>query len=71
MFLLTSHITDLNCFVCVCVFMFSFLEHVRDDEGSCVSSEEMGPAGHTPISALINDAYEVCVCGTNHKLTSI
>ncbi|KAL7881236.1 hypothetical protein AOLI_G00080840 [Acnodon oligacanthus] len=36
----------------------SFLEQVRDDEEPCVCAEEAGPAGHTHITALINDAYE-------------
>ncbi|GAA6071024.1 TBC1 domain family member 8 isoform X1, partial [Tachysurus ichikawai] len=37
------------------MILTSFLERVRDDEGSCVSSEE---SGHTQISSLISDAYE-------------
>ncbi|XP_076858140.1 TBC1 domain family member 8 isoform X2 [Brachyhypopomus gauderio] len=36
----------------------SFLEQVRDDEEPCVCAEQAGPAGHTHITALINDAYE-------------
>lgn len=65
MFMLVKNIFHLLC-------VLSFLEHVQDDEGSCVSSEEAGPAGHTQISALINDAYEVCVCGSiiNNKCLS-
>ncbi|KAK2850499.1 hypothetical protein Q7C36_009282 [Tachysurus vachellii] len=37
------------------MILTSFLERVRDDEGSCVSAEE---SGHTQISSLISDAYE-------------
>ncbi|XP_058249476.1 TBC1 domain family member 8 isoform X2 [Hemibagrus wyckioides] len=40
------------------MILTSFLERVRDDEGSCVSSEDSGSEGHTQISALISDAYE-------------
>ncbi|XP_066542686.1 TBC1 domain family member 8 [Hoplias malabaricus] len=36
----------------------SFLEQVRDDMEPCMCAEEAGPAGHTHITALINDAYE-------------
>ncbi|XP_035378583.1 TBC1 domain family member 8 isoform X2 [Electrophorus electricus] len=36
----------------------SFLEKVRDDKELCVCAEEAGPAGHTHITDLINDAYE-------------
>ncbi|XP_072542784.1 TBC1 domain family member 8 [Salminus brasiliensis] len=36
----------------------SFLEQVRDDEEPCVCAEEAGPATHTHITALLNDAYE-------------
>ncbi|XP_062861835.1 TBC1 domain family member 8 [Trichomycterus rosablanca] len=36
----------------------SFLEQVRDDDEMCGCTEETGPAGHTHISTLINDAYE-------------
>uniref|UniRef100_A0A8B9J6Z7 TBC1 domain family member 8 n=1 Tax=Astyanax mexicanus TaxID=7994 RepID=A0A8B9J6Z7_ASTMX len=44
--------------VCVCVFVGSFLEQVRDDDEPCVCAEEAGPAGHTHITTLINDAHE-------------
>ncbi|KAK1797518.1 hypothetical protein P4O66_000813 [Electrophorus voltai] len=37
----------------------SFLEKVRDDKELCVCAEEAGPAGHTHITDLINDAYEL------------
>ncbi|KAG9270960.1 TBC1 domain family member 8 [Astyanax mexicanus] len=36
----------------------SFLEQVRDDDEPCVCAEEAGPAGHTHITTLINDAHE-------------
>ncbi|KAI4898145.1 hypothetical protein NFI96_023055, partial [Prochilodus magdalenae] len=35
-----------------------FLEQVRDDEELCACTQEAGPAGHTHITGLINDAYE-------------